>query len=891
MSIVQTINLNLIPNSEPILVKCDQYDVGEGRIVAKLYDGDMAYTPGSGATAIIQGKKPDGHGFMYEATLTGNTVTADLTNQMSVAAGRVFVQFVITESDNRTGTFVFFLDVQPSALPADTEMSTSEYQVIEELLETAQAINENFPYIGANGHWFYYDVEQGQYVDSGVAAGTSISIGTTTTLDAGDDATVTNTGDNINAVFNFGIPRGPKGDQGNPGATGPQGPQGEQGEKGEKGDTGNTGATPNISMSATADGTSSATPTVNVSKTGTAENPNFALAFSGLKGNQGEQGPQGETGATGATGNGIASITKTGTVGLVDTYTILFTNGQTTTFTVTNGQDGTGSGDMTKAVYDSTNAVADAGGIVSYINGLDFDKYLALYGATSLGTTADLDDVTNLGTYYKATTTAKKAGEPSNLVAADKYTLIVMGAMMGDTPQTGQVDPVAQILVAYIDNTHETKIYVRGFAGYTGSVLFTPHWTTWKSLDSPDVSGKADKVSGATNGDFAGLDSNGNLTDSGYKPSDFATPSDIPDVTGKADKVSGAISGDLAGLDANGNLTDSGSKAADFAAAGAALPTGGTTGQAIVKHSNTDYDTEWGDVLSLEQAREAEVVPSKSIFNFNTITSDSNNGITMTVTKNQYGEIEEIDLDGTATASFAFTIKDFTSELLPEGTFVLSDEGGFVEGTYPNSKGAYTYLPRKKGSSGTLNTSIQTANSNHARQFTVDYDEFDYFALQIFIWNGTVLDHLKLRPMICTLADWNVSHTYEPYYVPVKDRVNELEDIKTYTIKNGNTAVSGVSVRKLGRWVFMDLTNVNVGTFLGATIPNEIKPLVGCHFFGIVRDLSATGVQWQGLLDLTTETQVTHIYYTDTYNTVRKKADTTSTNLIISSTAVYLSAI
>ena len=49
-------------------------------------------------------------------------------------------------------------------------------------------------------------------------------------------------------------------------------------------------------------------------------------------------GPQGETGATGATGNGIASITKTGTSGLVDTYTITYTNGQTTTFTVTNGE-------------------------------------------------------------------------------------------------------------------------------------------------------------------------------------------------------------------------------------------------------------------------------------------------------------------------------------------------------------------------------------------------------------------------------------------------------------------------------------------------------------------------------------------------------------------------
>lgn len=52
------------------------------------------------------------------------------------------------------------------------------------------------------------------------------------------------------------------------------------------------------------------------------------------------KGPQGSTGQTGATGNGIVSIEKTRTVGLVDTYTITYTNGTTSTFTVTNGQDG-----------------------------------------------------------------------------------------------------------------------------------------------------------------------------------------------------------------------------------------------------------------------------------------------------------------------------------------------------------------------------------------------------------------------------------------------------------------------------------------------------------------------------------------------------------------------
>lgn len=45
-------------------------------------------------------------------------------------------------------------------------------------------------------------------------------------------------------------------------------------------------------------------------------------------------------GADGADGNGIVSISKTATVGLVDTYTITFDDGSTTTYDITNGQNG-----------------------------------------------------------------------------------------------------------------------------------------------------------------------------------------------------------------------------------------------------------------------------------------------------------------------------------------------------------------------------------------------------------------------------------------------------------------------------------------------------------------------------------------------------------------------
>lgn len=56
------------------------------------------------------------------------------------------------------------------------------------------------------------------------------------------------------------------------------------------------------------------------------------------------------------------------------------------------------------------------------------------------------------------------------------------------------------------------------------------------------------------------------------------------DVSGKADKVDGATSGNLASLDAEGNLQDSGVKPADFA------PASGSTEYAAVDHNHdNDY--------------------------------------------------------------------------------------------------------------------------------------------------------------------------------------------------------------------------------------------------------------------------------------------------------------
>lgn len=67
-----------------------------------------------------------------------------------------------------------------------------------------------------------------------------------------------------------------------------------------------------------------------------------AQGAAGKDGVDGKDGADGKNGVDGKDGVGVLSIVKTGSEGNVDTYTITFTDGTTTTFTVTNGTAGVG---------------------------------------------------------------------------------------------------------------------------------------------------------------------------------------------------------------------------------------------------------------------------------------------------------------------------------------------------------------------------------------------------------------------------------------------------------------------------------------------------------------------------------------------------------------------
>jgi hypothetical protein len=65
----------------------------------------------------------------------------------------------------------------------------------------------------------------------------------------------------------------------------------------------------------------------------------------------------------------------------------------------------------------------------------------------------------------------------------------------------------------------------------------------------------------------------------------------IAQVANKADKVANATAGNFAGLDANGNLTDSGSKASDFATAAQGAKADSAVQDANYVHTDNNYTT------------------------------------------------------------------------------------------------------------------------------------------------------------------------------------------------------------------------------------------------------------------------------------------------------------
>ena len=146
------------------------------------------------------------------------------------------------------------------------------------------------------------------------------------------------------------------------------------------------------------------------------------------------------------------------------------------------------------------------------------------------------------------------------------------GVVVLDAKDIGfQVDTMPAVTAS---NLGEIVQYVGATSGgYTNGYFYECVYDSattsykWNKIPTQDVSEKADKVTGAVNGDLATLDSNGNLVDSNIASANVVVKSltsgllkndGSVDTNSYVTKVSSATANDFATLDASGNITDSG---------------------------------------------------------------------------------------------------------------------------------------------------------------------------------------------------------------------------------------------------------------------------------------------------------------------------------------------
>lgn len=146
--ITQTHRLDVVPGGVTAVVHVKQYQTGES-LVFELFSrfGDFEISAAF-TECTVRGTKSDGNGYSANATCdpSNNSVTVELTEQMTAVAGRQPYEITITESTGRMITTTFILDVHRAALDAETVESESVIRELDKVVE--KYIEENPSVVG-----------------------------------------------------------------------------------------------------------------------------------------------------------------------------------------------------------------------------------------------------------------------------------------------------------------------------------------------------------------------------------------------------------------------------------------------------------------------------------------------------------------------------------------------------------------------------------------------------------------------------------------------------------------------------------------------------------------------------------------------------------------------
>ena len=200
------------------VMEAQQNNIGRGAVVTLKANGAIIQPTNEGLT--FWAKKPDGTVSFLAATLTGNNIQMDFTNQMLALPGMVQVEIRLTsgsgEAETDISTPIFAVRVNPSNINDSSVESQNEFTALQVAIGDVQSALSEVDELKKNG----------LKGDPGQAA--TVEVGTVTASEPGGAPSVTNAGTEQAAVLDFVLPRGEQGPKGNDGAAGKDGKDGKE---------------------------------------------------------------------------------------------------------------------------------------------------------------------------------------------------------------------------------------------------------------------------------------------------------------------------------------------------------------------------------------------------------------------------------------------------------------------------------------------------------------------------------------------------------------------------------------------------------------------------------------------------------------------------------------
>lgn len=139
LEIIKRIDVDFY-NNKLVHVNAKQNDTSRFIMITCYNQGQRVSLDNMTNTAYIRGRKPDDNGFLNPCLITENgEVLAEMTNQMLLVPGNVFVDILIyNSSETIVSTMNFCINVVATPLDNLEVESSSEYNALNELMISAK---------------------------------------------------------------------------------------------------------------------------------------------------------------------------------------------------------------------------------------------------------------------------------------------------------------------------------------------------------------------------------------------------------------------------------------------------------------------------------------------------------------------------------------------------------------------------------------------------------------------------------------------------------------------------------------------------------------------------------------------------------------------------------